>query len=372
MKNLFCYIALSGAFMSSVCAQTISVSNPLDENRLELISIPFGKFSKHFSVDTVFTVKDKTSGQVYLHQLEKLGGATPQNVLIQVPISAKGKLDLVVTKEKAPSFAPKTYARYVPERFDDYAWENDVVAFRIYGEALEGRSDDAQGMDYWAKRTSNLVINKWYKTEDYHKDHGEGMDYYSVGQTLGLGDIALYDQGKIHFTQHYRKHEVLDNGPLRSTFKLIYPAQNVNGQQISFSKTITLDAGSNFNKIVVDFNNENASSTAIAIGLVRRGEESPKYSYDKKDKTLAYFEPNINNAGHTSTAVILTNQKAEFTDQDAKQFLFKTKIQNNKPFVYYNGAAWDKAGKITNFDTWEDAVEDFAQSVHKPLKVKLK
>ena len=30
-----------------------------------------------------------------------------------------------------------TYARFVPERSDDFAFENDKVAFRIYGPALK-------------------------------------------------------------------------------------------------------------------------------------------------------------------------------------------------------------------------------------------
>jgi hypothetical protein len=373
MKKLICYIAFTSAFVGSAVAQKkISISNPSDENRLELISIPFSKFSKHFGVDTVFTIKDKSSGKIYLHQLEKLGMNQAQNVLIQIPISSEGKLDLVVAKEKAPSFPSKTYARYVPERFDDFAWENDVVAFRLYGKALEGRPDDAQGMDYWAKRTESLVINNWYKGDDYHKDHGEGLDYYSVGQTLGAGDIALYHNNTIQFTKHYRTHQVLDNGPLRTTFKLGFESETIEGQEISFSKTISIDAGQIFNKITIDFNNKQTSKTPVVVGLARRNESNPEVEFDKEDKYLVYWEPNINDFGRTGTALILTNQKSTFLDSDSKQFLVKTKITNNKPFIYYNGAAWNKAGKITSFNQWEDAVEDYAKQIRKPLKVKLK
>jgi hypothetical protein len=373
MKKFICYIVLSGSFISSVWAQKIiTVTNPTDENRLELISVPFSKFSKHFAVDTIFTVKDKSSGKTYLHQIEKLGHNAPQNVLIQVPISSKGKLDLIVYKEKAPSFPSKTFARYVPERFDDFAWENDVVAFRLYGKALEGRADDAQGMDYWAKRTENLVINKWYKENDYHKDHGEGLDYYSVGQTLGAGDMALYHNNTIQFTKHYRKHEVLDNGPLRTTFKLNFDPQIIEGQEVYFSKTIQIDAGQNFNKITVDFVNKHSKKTPIVVGLAKRDEIKPEVEFDKEDNTLAYWEPNIKDFGHTGTTIILSNQKASYIDTDPKQFLLKTEISNNKPFVYYNGGAWNNAGKITSFDQWEDAVKDYAEQIRKPLKVKLK
>ena len=373
MKKLICYAAISACFISSVWAQkTISISNPSDDFRLELVSIPFDKFTKHFAVDTIFTVKDKSSGQVYLHQLEKIGQIHIQNVLIQVPITAKGKLDLIVSKDKAPAFAAKTFARYVPERFDDFAWENDVVAFRLYGKALEGRADDAQGMDYWAKRTENLVIKKWYKGDDYHKDHGEGLDYYSVGQTLGAGDFALYHDDRIHYTKHYRTYEILDNGPLRTSFRLTYEPQVLLGQEISLSKTIQIDAGQNFNKIIVDFKNKQSRKTPAVIGLAKREEDQPKVAYNKDDQTLIYWEPNIKDFGHTGTALVLTKQKATYITSDKKQFLLKTIISNNKPFVYYNGAAWNKAGKITSFDKWEDAVKDYAEQIRKPLKVKLK
>jgi len=373
MKKLLVIACLIGGSISPLLAQkTIHVQNPLDENRIELIEIPFAKFSRHFGVDTIFTVKDKTTGTTYIHQLEKLGTGVPQNVLIQVPVTANGKLQLVVTADKPEVYPSKAFARYVPERKDDFAWENDVVAFRAYGKALEGTSEDAQGFDFWAKRTNDLVVNKWYKTDDYHRDHGEGLDYYSVGQTLGMGDMALYFDNQVTYTKHYRQYEVLDNGPLRTTFKLLFEPQDFTGQTISLSKTISLDAGQQFNKVVVELNSQPSKTTPIVIGLVKRGESNPQYDYDHSDSYLAYWEPNIQNHGHTGTAVIIPRGKVTFIPNDAKQFLLHTTLVNGKPFTYYNGATWDRAGKITSADAWEDFVEDKAEQIKKPLKVKLK
>lgn len=373
MKKKFSIVLLASMGIAPLWAQkTIQVQNPLDENRVDLISIPFSKFSRHFGVDTVFTIKDKTTGTIYLHQLEKLGTNTPQNVLVQVPIASKAKLKLVVMQEKPESYPSKAFARYVPERFDDFAWENDVVAFRMYGKALEGRADDAQGIDFWAKRTHSLVINNWYKTDDYHKDHGEGLDYYSVGQTLGAGDLALYFGNQVAYTKHYRQYEVLDNGPLRTTFKLTYEPQDFDGQTISLTKTITLDAGQQFNKVVVELQNQQAKTTPVVIALVKRNESNPQHDFDQEDGTLAYWEPNIQNNGHTGTALIVPKAKVSFIPNDGKQFLLSTYIQNGKHFVYYNGATWDKAGKITSADAWEDYVKDKAEQLKKPLKVKLR
>ena len=373
MKIITTALLLTCLSVSSVFAQkTIEVKNPLDEDRLELISIPFSKWQKHFGTDTIFTVKSENGQDILPHQLEKLGTNTIQNVLIQVKIPSKGKINLQVVKGKASLVKHKTYARYVPERFDDFAWENDVVAFRMYGKALEGRPDDAQGMDYWAKRTTDLIINKWYKKDDYHKDHGEGLDYYSVGQTLGAGDLALFINNNLQFTKHYRTFTILDNGPLRTTFKLDYEDETIAGQSIRLSKVISIDAAQHFNKIVVSLQNKSAKETPIVVGLAKRGEANPKVDFDKDDRMLAYWEPDIKDFGQTGTALIIPKGKMEFMETDPKQFLLKSRIKNHKPFVYYNGAAWNKAGKISNLDEWEDVVEDFSEGVLKPLKVKLK
>lgn len=367
---LFTFIALSVS--NSWAQKHIEVSNPITENRVEIISIPYGEFSRYFNVDSIFTIKDKNSQKIYLHQLEKLGHKDPINVLIQIPIASKENLSLVVTNDKSPSFSSKTFARYVPERFDDFAWENDVVAFRMYGKALEGRNDDAQGIDFWAKRTSDLIINKWYKEEDYHQDHGQGLDYYAVGQTLGVGDIALYFDDKIHFTKHYRKFKLLDNGPLRTTFQLIFEEEEISSNKISITKTITLDAGQQFNRTSVFVHNKTNISSPVVFGLARRAEEKPQVYFNPKNKSLTYWEPAVKEFGQTGTALILPDSKVEFLQENKKQFLLKTNIKSSKSITYYNGASWSKAGKLNSAEDWKNYVDGYAKRLKKPLKVKLK
>ena len=83
----------------------------------------------------------------------------------------------------------RVYGRFVRERHDDFAWENDRVAFRIYGEALETFEKEpltSSAVDAWSKRTRRLVLNDWYLVDDYHRDHGEGGDFYPAGRTPRL------------------------------------------------------------------------------------------------------------------------------------------------------------------------------------------
>ncbi len=361
-------------FLNHLIAQpVIKITNNSNFDRTEIVSIPFKKFSKHFKVDTIFTIKDKASNHEIVYQIEKLGKILPQNILVQVSVKSGQTLYLSVLKEKSTPFQSKVFARYVPERKDDFAWENDIVAFRFYGKALEGTSEDAQGIDFWAKRTNQLVINKWYKSNDYHKDYGEGLDYYSVGQSLGVGEMALFFNDSIQFTKHYRTYQILDNGPLRTTFKLVFMPEKIKGNTIELSKTISLDAGSQLNKIVVSLNNLHTATTPVVIGLSKRNEKEPQYYFDTKNQSLVYWEPDINKNGQTGTAVIIQNNKAKLNTKNSKQFLVELSIKNNKPIIhYYAGAAWNKAGAITSFEEWKAAIYHFIQSKEKPLKVQLK
>lgn len=371
MKNLCVTSLLAMAFLCSAQAQQIVVSNPSAQSRKELISIPYAQFNSFFKRDTSFRVTD-AAGNTVPHQLERLGQSTPVNVLVQVAVGAKETLKLAVAAATAEPLAAKTYARYVPERFDDFAWENDLVAFRMYGKALEGRKDDAQGMDYWAKRTDKLVINSWYKSDNYHKDHGDGMDYYSVGQSLGAGDVGFYIDSKLQYSKHYRQFQVLDNGPLRSTFRLAFDTERIDGQEISMSKTISLDAGSHFNKIVLHINNSEKPTTAIAIGIVKRKEEAPRLTLAKGNNSLSYWEPPINDSGETGVAVFFPKASMEYNNDSDVQALMIGKVANGRDFVYYNGAAWNRAGQATDAASWNKLVDTYKENHKKPLKVVLK
>ena len=52
---------------------------------------------------------------------------------------------------------PKVYGRFVPERKDDFAWENEYAAFRMYGPALRPENP-SNGVDLWLKARAELVI----------------------------------------------------------------------------------------------------------------------------------------------------------------------------------------------------------------------
>lgn len=196
---------------------------------------------------------------------------------------------ILASAEATLADEPQTaFARLVPERKDDLAWENDKVAFRIYGPALRDSTEDA-GIDVWCKRVPNLVINRWYALDlageqSYHKDHGEGYDGYKVGDSLGCGGLGLWDGEKIVTANVYRRSEIGWSATDVAEFEVSYLYEDFKGKRIYERRVVRLHAGENLFESTSTFVDasggrqrfhryERLSDLPVAIGLVTQSTE---------------------------------------------------------------------------------------------------
>ncbi|MBD0726535.1 hypothetical protein B6A10_15275 [Flavobacterium sp. L1I52] len=334
--------------------QSVSVENKTNLTyKDKVISLSYPKIKEKLTWlnDSNFKVVNSKNQQEVPYQLEFLGNKTPLNLLVQLSLKEKEKIQLVFLKEKPSDFPTKTFGRYVPERADDFAWENDKIAFRAYGKALElNPKQNAYGIDVWVKRTTKMVINDRYSRGKYHEDHGDGMDYYHVGYTLGAGNCAPYVNDSIWYSKNYTRYEILDNGPLRTTFKLYYDAWNVDGHVVKATKTISLDAGSQLNQVEMNYQVEGLTHIPIVIGIIKRDQVGTEL-FDIKGGVLSYWEPTEAKYGTTGVGVIIpTKVNNMYLRKD--QYLAFTDVPTNATFKYYTGAVWDRAGEITTSKEW--------------------
>ncbi|MEA9414138.1 DUF4861 family protein [Flavobacterium sp. PL02] len=371
--KLFLYLAFVsplGVFAQAKATITIQ-NNSAQERKEAVVAIKWATvLSRYPQIDTAnFVVINQATKKQVPFQLEHRGLSTIQNLLVQVNAKAKASLILVIQKGKPETFATKTYARYVPERKDDFAWENDKIAFRAYGKAIENTKEDASGFDVWVKRTDKMVINERYKIGNYHIDSGNGMDYYHVGPTLGAGNMAPYVNDSIRYSGNYRKWLVLDNGPLRSTFQLTYDTWIVGGIEVKATKIISIDAGSQLNRVENTYTFNGNKPMEVVVGLSKRP-EAGVISLNEQQGIMGYWEPTFGEDGTTGVGSILTTPvKSMWVDKT--QILGKTTVVNNEPIVYYTGAAWNKAGKITDAKQWFTYLDNFYQQLKNPLIVKV-
>lgn len=154
---------------------------------------------------------------------------------------------------------PKVYGRFVPERKDDFAWENEYAAFRMYGPALRPENP-SNGVDLWLKKSPELVVDSFYYREHvlglpYHINYGKGLDCYKVGHTAGCGGLVVIAadkfENRLYVGGAYDRWDILEQTPDKFVFKLEYDSFLVEGNMLHESITITAEAGQMLNKAEV-------------------------------------------------------------------------------------------------------------------------
>src|SRR5262249_22720606 len=159
---------------------TITVTNDLTIARpFETITVPWSKINAvlpHAMIQHI-VVKDAT-GNSLPFQVTNVApeskdkdniGVAYGDLIFQHDFAA-GEKSATFTVEKpdaiSPPFSSKVFARYVPERLDDFAWENDKIGHRTYGPALGAPDTEKRGkevlvtsaLDTWSKRVSYLIV----------------------------------------------------------------------------------------------------------------------------------------------------------------------------------------------------------------------
>jgi pectinesterase len=300
---------------------------------------------------------------------------------------AAGEKTATFTVEKieeiTPVFPAKVFARYVPERLDDFAWENDKIGHRTYGQALGAPDTEHRGkevlvtsaLDIWCKRVPYLIVDRWYNKghNHYHIDEGEGMDMYNAGTSRGAGGTGVWDGQKLFAGRNYKTWKVIANGPVRAIFELTYDAWDIgNGAKVSEVKRFTVDAGQNFDQIESTFTVEGGpKEITVAIGLNKnssdRGQDS-KSSVSKNDAGgwLTQWEVQKTN-GSLGEGIIVPEGFAGFAEDRVNQIIL-AKATSGQPLRYYVGAGWSKAGEFTTQQAWDDYTAACAARAKSPLK----
>lgn len=300
-----------------------------------------------------------------------------QSLLFQVDLApGETRRYLVLSRERLAAVPPpevKTHAHFVPERLDDFAWESDRIAHRVYGPAIMTDPKEklvSSGVDIWVKSVRYPVIDKWYKSGNYHKDSGEGLDNYKVGPARGCGGSGIWDGGKLFVSSNFKSSRVLADGPLRSVFELTFDPWDAGGRKVSEVKRISIDAGSNFSRVESTFRCDKPGAIVVGVGIVQRPGDG-KFTKDETGGWMSYWEPELAPNGSIACGVLIPNGVADGFTTAAGNLLMLGKAEPGKPCVYYLGAGWSKSGDFPDPEAWESYVRKSVLRLKSPLVVKV-
>ena len=417
---------------------TIVVSNPTSTPRTELISLSMSDVKAKLGNATpkkgeAYIVKNKRGQQI--------GSQITHDDLLLIDASVRphGSATYYVSIGKPYKQKVWTTGALYKIRKDDIAWENDRCAYRVYGPALQKTGERSFGTDIWVKNTPDTVVYERYikdmngniksdkidakvrtlqkqekaekntaKAEknaakaaalakqikvlqaesretdiltSFHLDHGNGLDPYRVGATLGLGAPSLMVGKNQVLPYCYKDYRILDNGPLRFTVELTYNPSTVGDMKnVVEHRIISLDKGSNFNKMTVWYDGL-TTPTDFATGFPIHEEDTEMKTFAKD--YVSYADPTdnieVNNSqvyvgvlfpeGIDHTYYQLFDKKHDGATGHALGL--KRGLKNGEKYSYYFGAAWSKYD-VRSYAEWQIRIKDYLDALKNPLQVEIK
>ncbi len=360
--------------------KTIRIRNSLPFEREEVISLD----PERISTDTgawrklAIVIDDKTTPT----QVVDLDGDERIDQLlayVSVGPNEERVFKVKYSDEPAKTETP-VFSRIVPERIDDYAWENDRVAFRTYGpeaqrlaEAREPGGTMSSGIDCWLKRVDYPVIDKWYKKYtdggSYHTDDGEGYDPYHVGLSRGCGGIGVWMVDSLYVSENFVSWRKIAEGPIRNTFELEYAPWMANGITIRETKRISIDRGSQL--ILIEELVDSAEPIPhITAGLTLHDAKGETFM-DSANGVFGYWEK-IDDAFLgtglvTDPREVLSARDYRTSRTDQSHILVNIKPEGSRKF--YAGFGWERAGRVTSREEWQTYLEQFSARLRSPLIV---
>lgn len=276
-----------------------------------------------------------------------------------------GLLTLTLAGCQPKEVTRKVYGRFVPERKDDFAWENEYAAFRMYGPALLPENP-SNGVDLWLKNSPALVIDTMYARElnegrPYHINYDGNLDCYKVGHAAGAGGLCVVCDDQLYVGGPFSRYEILTNEPETFRFRLEYDSFYVAGQVMRASVTITAQAGTLFNRADVVL----MCPTKIRLPQLYLGpgiylhDEEGQLTQNAEDGTTMYTEDALSDKqaaqmnyeynGSTSQGDITVYTKLAQADtmfvKDATALTLRA-YEYGDTLTYYFGATWSEWNEL--------------------------
>lgn len=368
--------------------KTFTVANNLNMDRQrETISIPLAEVSQlveKYGAENLL-LKEEGSTEILVTQVvDSDADGTADEILFQTDIAAKAEkrftLEGTGGEVEQRESALTTFSRFVPERIDDYAWENDRVAFRTYGPEAQRRTEVGEkggtltsGIDCWLKRVDGPIINKWYQAHQdkpgaYHIDSGEGYDPYHVGNSRGCGGIGVWENDSLYVSKNFVAWKRIATGPIRTIFELSYAPWEANGRRITETKRISLDLGSNLSRYEIALESEEPLPNC-AIGITLHDKEG-KVNVNQEKGWYRYWEP-MEDSELGLGIVIEPEQVQSYKDHrvavpDQSHLLVLADVEKQS-VVYYAGFGWKKSGQFVSAAEWDQYLDRFASQLSSPL-----
>lgn len=276
------------------------------------------------------------------------------------------------------------------ERFqmDGPAWENDKVGFRQY---IDGRN----GRDLYGKTAASMALDTVGIADDgtlednYHVMLPWGRDILAVGNSLGLGGLAIIkneEPVRLGITFEDEKsnveltsYELITEGPIRSTFRITYTGWNTGNDKIDLINDVSIWAGSYGHSNKVTLRKSGAMDT-LAVGLVNIHNDNQPVSLngDNFNAFYTHDQQTYDKEWYLGIGLVFPGETyIDYTEAPesgegvTNSYLLLFEMEEQQPLEYFVFAGWElRDERFANPDYFNEFMETEMYKIDNPVDVK--
>ncbi len=258
-------------------------------------------------------------------------------------------------------------------RIEGPGWESDKIVYRYY---LDSRNRN----DIFGKKIDGLVLQKLgvhdlvsNSMESYTKMLDWGMDIFKVGESLGIGSIAMWHSSKVVTVSDVGRVKcyVAENGPILSGIYTKYLGWKADGETFDLYSHLTISGGSRLTKVSLNLKGKPVElCTGLAkhenCGLIRSKSRSRSgWEY------LGLYGKQSLSGDDLGIALFYRRTDEVKVTEDSLSEIVVLRPENGR-LTYYFGAAWQQEPNgIRNEKEFKEYLEDVIAKLNNPIEVTL-
>ncbi len=248
----------------------------------------------------------------------------------------KGKFNSV----KNSTVPVNHFAHNALYKYEGPGWESEKVAYRFY---LDSRNRN----DIFGKKVDDLVLNVVGindlvsdSKESYTKMCDWGMDIFKVGESLGIGSIAIWDNTQVNTISNTETTtcKITNDGIIKSNVLTTYKNTKVGKSQFDISSLISISAGSRLTREDLTISDP---SQLICTGIAKHAECS--LILDKENYEWGYIATyGKQSLAYDNLGLAIFYKKSNLVKntEDILNYISVLKPVDGN-LTYYFGSAWE-------------------------------
>jgi hypothetical protein len=253
-------------------------------------------------------------------------------------------------------------------RYEGPGWESDKAGYRFY---LDWRN----AVDFFGKKVNTMVLQDVGQDgfDSYHEPAEWGMDVLKVGESLGIGTIAMWQNNKANrvAVTDSVTCEIILNGMVKSMIETKYYGWQVGDTKTDLVSQLSIAAGSHITKHQLFLNNE-VDSLCTGIRKDMKAELIRDESGQGEWSFLATWGRQSLADDNLGMAIFFNKSQLEMITSDHLSHVAVLK-SSDKQLTYYFLAVWEQEPENTGTrEEFLSVVRSELFKLNNPLSVTIK